>query len=450
MWQNNQYGRRAIAQLCLFLRNMQAVILAGGLGTRLKDIAQNTPKPMLLIGDKPLLEHQIILLQKFGITDIILIVNHLKEHIQAHFGNGSPWGVEISYYEEKTPLGTVGGIKAIEHVLEEDFLVLYGDVMVDMNLLLLLQFHFRVDSDCTLVLHPNDHPYDSDLVELSPDNRIQAFLPKPRKAEGYFRNMVNAGVYVLSRSVLDHLEPNKKADFGKDVFPNLVDQVRMFGYNTTEYLKDMGTPERLLQVNIDYASGKIQRRNLGYPQKAIFLDRDGVLNIDVDLVAYPDELQVYPYAPEAVKRINDSDYLAIVITNQSVVARNMCTEAELRIIHNKLDTVLGQEHAKLDGLYYCPHHPHGGFPEENPAYKVDCHCRKPKPGMLLDAARDFNIDLSQSWFIGDTERDIVAGKAAGVKTIGVLTGRALKGSTVQPDLMKPSLTEAVDYILSLS
>jgi D,D-heptose 1,7-bisphosphate phosphatase len=429
---------------------MQAIILAGGLGTRLKEVAHDTPKSMMLIGEKPLLEHQVLLLKKYGVKEIILIVNHLKEHIQAHFGNGSQWGVEIIYYEEKAPLGTVGGIKACEDHLKEDFIVLYGDVMVDMDVSLLMNFHHRTKSDCTLVLHPNDHPFDSDLVELDKDNHIVAFHPKPRTDNRYYQNMVNAGMYVMKRNVLEHLTYGQQADFGKDVFPVVLNKLTMMGYNTSEYLKDMGTPDRLEQVRKDFASGKIQSRNLAQKQRAIFLDRDGVLNVDTDLVKSPDELLVYDYAGPNVRKINEAGYLAIVITNQSVIARNMCTEDELRIIHNKLDTVIGEHHAKLDGLYYCPHHPHGGFPEENPAYKIDCHCRKPKPGMLLDAARDFNIDLSQSWFIGDTERDVVAGKTAGVKTIGVLTGRALKGSTVEPDFTKNDLTEAVDFILSLT
>jgi D,D-heptose 1,7-bisphosphate phosphatase len=429
---------------------MQAIILAGGLGTRLKDIAQHIPKPMVLIGDKPLLEHQVLLLKKYGVNEIIFIVNHLKEHIQAHFGNGSQWGVDIAYYEEKTPLGTVGGIKACEDHLKEDFIIVYGDVMVDMDIARLIDFHHRTQSDCTLVLHPNDHPFDSDLVELDKDNRIIAFHPKPRRDSGYYQNMVNAGLYVMKRKVLNHLTYGQKADFGKDVFPVVLNRLNLMGYNTTEYLKDMGTPERLEKVRSDFTAGKIQARNLEHKQRAIFLDRDGVLNEDTDLVATPEELLIYDYAGPNVRKINDAGYLAIVITNQSVVARNMCTEEGLRVVHNKLDTVLGEHHAKLDALYYCPHHPHGGFPEENPAYKVDCHCRKPKPGMLLDAARDFNIDLAQSWFIGDTERDVVAGQAAGVKTIGVLTGRALKGATVQPDFIKKDLTEAVDFILKSS
>lgn len=436
--------------ISIILLLMQAIILAGGLGTRLGELSQNTPKAMMLVGDKPVIEHQIELFARYGIKEIILIVNHLKEHIQAHIGNGSRWGVEVIYYEEKTPLGTVGGIKACEDHLHEDFIVLYGDVMLDMDVHRLINFHQDHGSDCTLVLHPNDHPHDSDLVELDKENRVVAFHSKPRTADRYYQNMVNAGMYVMNRRVLSHLTYGTKADFGKDVFPVILNSLKLFGYNTSEYLKDMGTPDRLVKVNRDFADGKIQARSWSHKQRAIFLDRDGVINIDTDLIKTPDELELYPYAAEAVRRINDSGYLAIVITNQSVVARNLCTESDLRLIHNKVDTILGAENAKIDALYYCPHHPHGGFPGENPAYKIECHCRKPKPGMLLDAARDFNIDLSQSWFVGDTERDIVAGKAAGVKTIRVRVGRGGEPSAVAPDFVKENLTEAVEFILSLS
>jgi len=414
----------------------------------MQSVSSVIPKSMMLIGGKPLLERQINRLSQYGITEIILMVNHLKDQIQDYFKEGSDFGVSISYYEEEVPLGTAGGIKNIEEQLTGDYIIVYGDVMWDVDLTRLINFHTQHKSDCTLVLHPNDHPFDSDLVEIDSGHRIMAFHPKPRVQARYYQNMVNAGLYVMSKKVLTHLEKNRKADFGKDVFPVILNQLKMMGYTTSEYLKDMGTPHRLEQVNQDYASGIISARNLDRKQKAIFLDRDGVLNIDTDLVKMPDELEVYEYAGPTIRKINESKYLAIVITNQSVVARNLCTEKDLRLIHNKLDTVIGESHAKLDGLYYCPHHPHGGFPEENPAYKVDCLCRKPKPGMLLEAAHDFNIDLSQSWFIGDTERDILAGKAAGVRTIGVKTGRGAKGFATVPDYIFNDLVEAVNFILA--
>lgn len=429
---------------------MQAVILAGGKGTRLQAINTQLPKPMLRIGTKALLEHQIELLRVYGITDIILLVNHRKESIQDYFKDGANHGVKISYYKEATPLGTVGGIKAIEEKIQDDFLVLYGDVMVDMDIHRLIDFHRLHKSDCTLVLHPNDHPYDSDLVEVDSQSRITAFHSKPHKVNQHYRNLVNAGVYLFSKKIFPHLEKNKKADFGKDIFPSVVNKLTMFGYNTSEYLKDMGTPDRLEKVTQDLLSGKIADRNLKNKQRAIFLDRDGVLVEDKEYISNPHELKLYSFTTSAIKKINASGFLAIVITNQPVVARNLCTEDDLRIIHNKLDTELGNNRTLLDALYYCPHHPDKGFPDENPAYKVDCDCRKPKPGMLLNAARDFNIDLSASYFIGDHERDIEAGKRAGVITIGVRTGQGLEGSTLQPDYTFENVEEAVDFIIQSS
>jgi mannose-1-phosphate guanylyltransferase/phosphomannomutase len=209
----------------------------------------------------------------------------------------------------------------------------------------------------------------------------------------------------------------------------------------------MGTPDRLEHVNADYLSGKIEARNFNHKQRAIFLDRDGVLNVDHSYIATPDQLELYPFTAEAIKKINHSNFLTAVVTNQPAVARNLCSEEELRVIHNKLDTLLGNEGAKLDALYYCPHHPDKGFPDENPIYKIDCDCRKPKPGMLLQAAASFNIDLTQSFMIGDDERDIEAGKNAGVTTIGVRTGKGLKESKTQPDYMFENVSAAVDFIL---
>lgn len=427
--------------------NFQAVILAGGKGTRVISVRDDIPKSMLPVAGKPLIVHQLEWLRRQGISEAIILVNHLKDIIIQTLGDGSAFGVSISYFEEPYPMGTVGGVKAIEDRLKGDFLLLYGDVMLDLDLARLSRFHTAHESEGTLVVHPNDHPYDSDLVELDRSNRITAFHPKPHSDSGFYRNLVNAGAYLLSKKILTHLEPGVKADFGKDIFPAILTKTKLFGYNTTEYIKDMGTPERLATVSADVASGKVAARNLQHPQRAIFLDRDGVLNEDSHLVASPDELDVYPFAGSAVKKINDSRYLAIVATNQSVIARNKCTEDGLRVIHNKLDTILGRDHARLDAIYYCPHHPDKGFPGENESYKMDCHCRKPKPGMLLDAARDFNIDLATSYFIGDAERDIEAGRRAGVTTVGVMTGKGMMGSRQRPDYLFRNLAEAVDFVL---
>lgn len=427
---------------------MKAVILAGGKGTRLGKLTAEIPKPMLNIVGKPLLEYHINWLKNYGITEVYITVNYLKDSIIQYFGSGEKFGINIHYYEEKEPLGTVGGVKALEEELSNDFIVVYGDVMIEMDLKRLMNFHQVSQSAGTLVLHPNDHPYDSDLVRINKENRITQFIPKPHDDGNYYPNLVNAGVYILNKKVLSFIESNKKADFGADVFPKLVDQLPFYGYNTPEYLKDMGTPERLVKVESAIVSGKVFRRNLEQKQKAIFLDRDGVINDDTEFIKSTQEMKLLPGVGEAIHQINTSDYLSVVVTNQSVVARNLISENGLQEIHYKMESDLGKEHAYLDAIYYCPHHPDKGYPGENIFYKVECDCRKPKPGMLLQAAERFNIDLSVSYLIGDHERDIQAGKAAGVTTIGVGTGKGFRKTSVKSDYFFHNLKEAVNFIIT--
>ncbi|RPH32098.1 MAG: HAD-IIIA family hydrolase [Bacteroidales bacterium] len=426
---------------------MKALILAGGKGTRLGEKTQLTPKPMLLIGGKPVLQHQVELFKGYGITDITLLVNHLSTSIIQHFGDGNAFGVSITYYNEREPLGTAGGIKDLENDLTDDFLLLYGDVMVNMDLNRLIDFHKKAESDCTLVVHPNDHPQDSDLVEIDDQNRVVAFHPKPHDEGKFYRNLVNAGLYLMNPSVLQFIKKGRKADFGHDIFPAICKKINMLGYNTAEYLKDMGTPTRFERVTADYLSGRIERASYRHKRTCIYLDRDGVLNEDTDLISRHEDLNLFDFVPEAIKRINQSEYLSVVITNQSVVARNLCTYDDVKVIHNKMEALLGEAGAYLNDIYFCPHHPDGGFPGENVLYKVNCKCRKPKPGMLLDAAEKFNIDLEKSWMVGDSDRDIKAGKAAGCRTIAVRTGRSTHTSKVNPDYWFENLTEAVSFII---
>lgn len=425
---------------------MKAVILAGGQGTRMGKFTEEIPKPMLQIGNKPILEHQIELLKRYNIKEVWVLVNYLKDSIIEYFGDGEDFGLSIKYFEEKTPLGTTGGIKEIEHELQDDFLVLYGDVMIDMNFERLIRFHKENKSECTLVLHPNDHPFDSDLVETNQEHQVINFFPKPHPENLFYKNLVNAGAYIFSPAIFSHIEKGEKADFGRHIFPAIYNKIKMFGYNTAEYLKDMGTPERWKEVESAYISGKITRSNYDFKQKAVFLDRDGVINVEKSFINDPADYELFNFTPEAVKKINESEYKAIVITNQSAIARNISTFEELAIIHKKMETIMGNQGAKIDELYFCPHHPDKGYPEERAEYKIECNCRKPMPGMLLQAAIDFNIDLKQSIMIGDTERDIMAGKNAGCYTAGVMTGYGMKGSKARPDYFFANLLEATSFL----
>ena len=423
-----------------------AIILAGGKGTRLSKLRNDIPKPMMPILGKPILQYQVELLKKHGFEKVWFIVNHLYEHIESHFGHGENFGIDIEYYVEPAPLGTVGGVKALQSKLDQPFLVLYGDVLMDMDLSRLIAFHESKGADATLVVHPNDHPYDSDLLDVNDEDKVTAFYAKPHPEGLRYRNLVNAAAYVFNPVVFDYLTEGVKADFGKDIFPSLHQHLDVYAYNTPEYLKDMGTPDRLHKVEEALRSGKVAARNLNQLQKCVFLDRDGVINIDTDLIHRPEDFELYPYAADSIKRLNKMGFLVVVVTNQSVIARGLCTLEELGNIHKKMETELGADGAFVEAIYFCPHHPHGGFEGEIKEYKVQCECRKPSPGMLLQAQKRYNIDLGQSYLIGDSPRDIEAGANAKVTTIRVKTGHGMKPHTTIPNHYVDTLVEAVKII----
>jgi mannose-1-phosphate guanylyltransferase/phosphomannomutase len=423
---------------------MKVVILAGGKGTRLG--LTDIPKPMVPIGDRTLLEHQIELVRRYGLQDVFILSGHLANVIFDHFQDGSAFGVRVSYIVEPRPLGTAGSVGLLRHLLDDRFLVLYGDVMLDMDLDRLIAFDQRQDGMGTLVVHPNNHPYDSDLLESDDDGTIAAFHPKPHSQEVFYSNLVNAGVYILSPEIFRHIPYGASLDFGREVLPAVLREgQRLRAYRTTEFLHDIGTPERLQEVSHDYRTGRIARLNRKNKRPAIFLDRDGVLVRHVNNLSRVEDLELLDGAGRAVAAINRSDYLAVVITNQPVLAKGFVTESGLREIHKKMETLLGREQAFVDGLYYCPHHPALGFPGEVPELKVPCSCRKPNPGMLLKAAEELNIDLSQSWMVGDQESDLIAGKRAGCRTVHLI-GPPFSASP-WADHSAARLDECVNFIL---
>ena len=403
---------------------MKVVIMAGGRGTRITSVASDIPKPMIKIGDKPVLEHELECLRSQGFTDIIITVSHLGHIIMDYFGDGSkvspatgkPFGVHIEYYFEKEPLGNAGALFKIKEKLTEDFLLLNADALFDIDFNRFVDYHRQHGALVTLFAHANDHPYDSGLLVVDKDNYVQQWLTKEDARPQYYRNIVNGGLHVLSPKVLDVEINTLKVDLDRQILKPLAGTGKMLCYNSPEYAKDMGTPERYYAACADYKSGKIQGKNLRNKQKAIFLDRDGTINKYVGYLRTPEQFELLEGAGEAIRKINLSGYLAIVVTNQPVIARGEVTVDGLQQIHNKMETMLGKEGAYLDGVYYCPHHPDKGFAGEVGELKIVCECRKPKAGLLLQAAKDFNIDLSQSWMIGDSENDVLTGKNAGCKT----------------------------------
>lgn len=417
---------------------MKVIIIAGGKGTRIASVNSEIPKAMIPVNGKPIIEYEIELAKRYGYADFLFIIGYMGEQISSYFGNGSKWGVNIEYYQETKPLGTAGALGFLKDKLTEDFFVFYGDTIVDFDMGAMLAYHKEKHSDGTLFVHPNDHPYDSDIVDMDKDGRITHFYNKPHEEGFVSRNIVNAALFILSPKVLQRIEVGVKSHIEKDVLPKcLNDGLSLYGYESFEYIKDMGTPDRYYAVCDDVKSGKVARLNRSHARPAIFLDRDGTINEEVNLLNKPEQLRLIPGAAEAISLINQSDYLAVIVTNQPVIARNLCTIEELDYIHATLETMLGKEHAYVNAIYYCPHHPDKGYPEERPEYKIVCDCRKPKPGLFFHAAKDWNIDLANSYMIGDSCRDYEAGINAGCK------------ESVQIETNKPNaLLDAVKEIIN--
>ncbi len=432
----------------------QLVILAGGKGTRLKDRLGDLPKPMIPIAGKPLLEHQVELARAHGFEEVLIFACYRADLIQAHLGDGSRWGLRIRYIIEKEPLGTAGAVLAGFTELADRFAVMYGDTMVNLDLTRFWQAHETSGAEATLFLHPNNHPLDSDLVEVNTENWVTAFHNRPHPPEGIFQNLVNAGLYVINKSALAPWSRDvQPMDFGKDLFPAMLRRgAKLLGYNSPEFIKDIGTPARYDWACAQYAAGIIQRSSLAIPQRAVFLDRDGTLVKEVSAQGLRsiDELELLPGVPEAIHELNHAGLRAVLVTNQPVVAKGFVTEAQLQEIHNKLETLLGREHAFLDRIYFCPHHPEKGFPGERADLKIECDCRKPKIGMIQRAQRDLNIELKNSWLIGDTTTDVQTARNAGLKSILVRTGHggADAKHSATPDYACDTLLEAVRLVVA--
>lgn len=426
-------------------------ILAGGMGTRLRERSGDIPKPMVRVLGKPVLQHQIELCRKHGFKDIALLVQHQHEKISDYFGDGSKFGVNISYAIEDEPRGTSGALRDALPILADRFLLLYGDTFMDVDLSKFWNAHNVSGAVGTLFLHPNDHPQDSDLVDIDGNGYVRSILPYPHPVGLEVRNLVNAALYVLDRSGLEAVTPAEgKADIAKNMFPRMLALgLRLHGYVSPEYIKDMGTPERLDKVERDIIFGLPERLSGRHLRKAIFLDRDGTINREVTHLKSPDQLELLPGASAAIRRLNRSGTLAVVITNQPVVARGDVSFEGLSKIHARLESQLGAGGAFIDGLYLCPHHPDKGFPGEVVELKGPCTCRKPEPGLIDQACRDLGIGRQDSWMVGDTTSDVEAGRRAGVRTVLLRTGHAGGDAkhAVRPDYTATDLEDAVDWIL---
>ncbi|MCL7999182.1 HAD-IIIA family hydrolase [Brucella sp. 21LCYQ03] len=436
------------------LKCRQAIILAGGAGSRLASRLNGLPKPLIDVDGIPLLGRQLQQLADAGFDEVIILANYRAEAIESYVGYNTPLGLRVHIVQDgEEARGTAGATFAVRHLLADTFLIVYGDTLFDIDLERFYAAHAearKLGGTATLFLHPNDHPYDSDIVAVGADGFVTAFHPKPHPGGVWFNNLVNAALYIIDKQLIDSTYiTDGIVDFGKDFFPAVISAGhKLAGYRSYEYIKDLGTPDRLDKVIRDLRSGKVERARMTSPQKAIFLDRDGTLNNLNGYISSADQLHLLSGVGEAVRAFNEAEYRCIVITNQPVIARGECSEDSLGQIHAKLETLLGEHRAYLDATYVCPHHPDAGFPGERRELKFSCNCRKPSPGMIIQAASDLSIDLSVSWMIGDTAADIGAARNAGVKNILLMDvegKNSYRGD--EPDFVFPDLMRAAHFIL---
>jgi len=427
----------------------EVAILAGGRGTRLN--LSDIPKPLAPICNIPILEYLIYLCRENGYKNILLLVQYLSNQIYDYFGDGSKFQVNISYIEEKNPLGTGGAVMNSIDQMEDNFLVLYADTYAEVNLKKMFKFHIDNNSECTIFIHPNDHPIDSDIVECDQNYDVINIFPYPHDDSLLKRNLVNAALYVFNKKTLKrNIYSSSKFDIAKDYLPFLIKKkVRIIGYKSVEYIKDMGTPYRQKKVENDIVSELPLKLSDKVRRKAIFIDRDGTINQDFGHIRSPDQIELIEKSAQAIKSFNNAGFLVIVITNQPVLARGECSFGVLEEIHAKLEIMLGNYGAYLDDILFCPHHPDKGFDGEVSELKKKCLCRKPESGLINLAIKKYNIDLADSWLIGDMTSDIELANRLSIKSILVRSGFAGKDRKFksEPDYIVDNLFKASKIIL---
>lgn len=392
---------------------MQFVIQVGGKGTRVKSITKGNPKALIKLNNKTILDHQLKIIKRYSKKKIIILNNIKYKNIETYLKRKK--NIKFSIINEKKPLGTAGSLFELKNSKQTLFALVYGDLIFDFNFNELKKFHLKKNSDLTLVTHPNDHPFDSDKVSLDKNLKVTNFYKKKSKEKKH-GNQCLSGICLFNNKILRYLEKDKFQDFSTHLISKLMkENVKIFGYITREYIKDAGTIKRIKQVEKDIIDKKPKLLSFKKKIPAVFLDKDGVINEDLYNTKYQDIRRIYSKVPAAIKKINDSNYLAIVVTNQPSIAKGFVREKKVQNDFRYLESSLSKYKSHINRIYYCPHHPEKGFKGEIKKYKIQCKCRKPNNGMILQAIKDFNIDKKKSVLVGDRPVDYIAAKKSKIK-----------------------------------
>ncbi len=401
---------------------IKAVIAIGGKGTRLNEITKGLPKPLFPVQGISTLERCCQQLSRNNIVDIAvtisykedLIINELNIIKEKH-------NVDFNIFKEEEPLGECGALWHLKEKLDDDFLFINGDLIFSLDLSRLFKFHNDLDSCLTLVTHPSSHPEDSDLVSVVNGSLVdKLFFKEKCNIENASKAFLgNSGISLIKKTILNDIDPPDNIK-NSSIFSHLVSKafnkkIRVFSYNTSEYIHDMGTPNRLNKVEDDIRNNLLDSKSYINRQTALFLDRDNTL-IECGEKQYICSLSEMVILKDNILKLSSLSKnfsTIIVVTNQPQVSMGRLTLYELNKIHSTLIYECRKLNLLIDDIIFCPHHPHGGFNDEIKVLKYDCFCRKPKPGMLIEASYYKNIDLSNSLFIGDSERDRECAENAG-------------------------------------
>lgn len=434
---------------------MKAVILCAGLGERLRPLTNDIPKPMVPIAGKPVLEYLIMLCKKHNITEIAINTSYLPEKIKEYFGDGSKFGVKLVYSFEPTLLGASGALNNFRDFLkDEPFFVIYGDAVTNIALNELMKYHKEKKGIATLSLRKKPvSKKPGSLVFLNQNSEVIRLVEKP--SDEIFKELCktfylsNSGIYVLDPSIFDFI-PSGFSDFMKDIFPTVLEKGRsIFGFMMDDfYFREIGKMEKYELAKGEIESGKINLHLSEDTSQAIFLDRDGVINdhvyeVDGKIMSPStlEQLEILPNVKEGIKKFKDMGFKIIVITNQPGIDFGYLRREKLHEINHLLKSELG-----IDQIYCCTHHP---------KFSGECSCRKPKTGLVDQAKKDFNLDVHNSYLVGDSLSDIETGQNAHVKKT-FLKGadridvrNIMDKKNVFPDFIVKDLVEMADKIREL-
>lgn len=372
----------------------QAVIFAGGLGERLKPFTETNPKPMYPIQGRPFIEYLVEQIVSFGIRDIVILLGYLPEKVTEYLGDGSRYGAKITYCITPVEYDTQFRLKAAESDLQDEFLMMYCDNYCPVNFERLVRAYEENGAWIQFTAYANLDGYTKNNLKIAEDGQVLTYDKKRTQPD---LQGVDIGYAIVSKKVLS-LMSDQNENFEAVVYPQLVKQGLLYAAVTQHRYYSIGSFARI-ELTQEFLSG----------QKYIFLDRDGTLDVRPPKAQYvekPEDFIWLPGAREAVKKLKDAGYFIILVSNQAGIAMGRMTDEDVARVNEKMQDDLLEIGACIDAIYYCPH-----------GWDSTCSCRKPKPGMLYQAQKDYSINLPECYLIGDDERDIQTAENADVKGI---------------------------------